>query len=346
MSHTVLVQPTGLKIIVNEGETVLAAALRQGVVLAYNCRNGVCGTCKGKVIQGAVSYEADELRGISKEEQDRGLALFCQAIPIADLEIEAHTVDALCDIQIRMVPCRVQQMTRLADDVMRLFLKLPENNGLRFVPGQYINILLRQGGERSFSLAGSPGQDTLLELHIRHVSGGQFTDHVFTEMKVQDMLRFRGPLGTFVFRDDLVGPVIFMAGGTGFAPIKSILEDLFARAIDRPIFFYWGVRAKKDLYHHELVSNWVKQYRNFQYIPVLSEPRAGDHWSGRTGWVHEAVLADHPDLSNFSVYASGPPPMINAAKLGFLAQGLENSRLFYDSFEYAHDTETPFNASA
>jgi CDP-4-dehydro-6-deoxyglucose reductase len=250
------------------------------------------------------------------------------------------------------MPARVVKMERLVDDVMRLSLKLAEGQRLQYLAGQYIDILLSGNQRRSFSLSTSPLSDELLQLHIRHVPGGFFTDHVFTKMQEKDLLRFQGPFGMFFLReDDVQGstnvagdrmsratsdrPAILVAGGTGFAPIKSILEYAFAQNIQRPLHLYWGVRARRDLYLSDLPQAWAREHGNFKFTPVLSEPRPEDHWDERRGWVHEAVAADYPDLSGYEVYASGPPPMIEALKAMVKKHGLPEDRLYYDSFEFA-----------
>ena len=374
MTHKILIQSSGHEFTANEKETVLAAALRQGVTLAYSCRNGDCGTCKGKIISGKVDYGTYNEKAMSAEERRVGTALFCQAVPLSDLLIEAREISAAEGIPIRIMPCRVMKLDRLAPDVMQLSLKLAEGQRLQFLAGQYIDILLSGNQRRSFSLATAPQADELLQLHIRHVPGGLFSEKVFTTMKERDLLRFQGPLGTFFLREDsdvpgstnagrsqhpasrgistsmyVTGdrksgaadrPVILVAGGTGFAPIKSILEHAFATGIKRPLHLYWGVRAQRDLYLHDLPQAWAREHAHFRYTPVLSEPLSENHWSGRSGWVHEAVMADHPDLSRHEVYASGPPPMIEALKKAVIAHGLPHDRLYYDSFEHAHASGT------
>ena len=336
MGFKVRVEPSGHEFSTEPGETILAAALRCGVMLPYSCRNGSCGTCKGRIVEGQVDYGSYEDKALSAAERASGLALFCQSVPRSDLVIEAREIEAAKDIPIRILPCRVVKMERAAPDVMILSLKLPANERLQFLAGQYIDILLKDNQRRSFSLANPPLADELLQLHIRHVPNGLFSGHVFTRMQEKDLLRFQGPFGMFFLREESNAPAILIGGGTGFAPIKSILEYAFARDIERPLHFYWGVRARRDLYRHDLVQSWAAQHRNFRYTPVLSEPAPDDHWTGRTGWVHEAVLADYPDLSGHEVYASGPPPMIEAIKRSFFARGLAPERLYYDSFEHAH----------
>lgn len=353
MTFKIRIDSSGREFAAEEKETVLTAALRQGVMLAYSCRNGVCGTCKGKLVSGKVDYGTYESKAMSEAEKENGQALFCQAKPLSDLVIEAKEIAAAKDIPIRIMPARVAHMEKLADDVMRLSLKLAEGQRLQFLAGQYIDILLSGNQRRSFSLATSPLSDELLQLHVRHVPGGHFTDHVFEKMKEKDLLRFQGPFGMFFLREDcdVQGstnaardrksgaadrPAILIAGGTGFAPIKSILEYAFAQGVKRPLHLYWGVRAKRDLYLSSLPQTWVKEHSHFKFTPVLSEPKPEDHWNGRQGWVHEAVAGDHPDLSQYEVYASGPPPMIDAIKGMVEKLRLPEDRLYYDSFEFAH----------
>ncbi len=336
MTFKVRIEPSGHEFTVAEKETVLDAALRHGYTLPYSCRNGSCGTCKGKLRAGEVDYGVYEDKALSAAERAAGFALFCQAVPRSDLVIEAKELAAVAGIAIKTLPARVIKMEKVADDVMILSLKLPANQRLQFLAGQYVDILLKDNQRRSFSLANPPHADEFLELHVRQVPNGLFTGHVFTQMKEKDLLRLRGPLGIFFLREESDRPAIFVAGGTGFAPIKGILEHAFARGIRRPLHLYWGVRAQRDLYMDTLPRTWVRAHAHFKYTPVLSEPRPEERWDGRTGWVHDAVIADHPDLSGYEVYASGPPPMIEAVKKTFFARGLTPDRLFFDSFELAH----------
>lgn len=341
MTFKVTINPAGHEIVVKDGETVLDAALRSGHVLPYSCRGGTCGSCMGKVCEGTVSYTQGRPAALSEQEQTEGKALFCQAHPLSDLVIEAREIDAVNDVQIRILPCRVMQLNKLAPDVMQLFLKLPANERLLFLAGQYIDILLRDGRRRSFSLANAPHNDEFLELHVRLVPDGEFTGFVFNSMKEKAIMRFQGPLGTFFLREDSQRPIIMVGGGTGFAPLKGILEDLFYKGLERPVHLYWGARAKQDLYLNELPAAWAEQHPHFRYTPVLSEAKPEDDWTGRTGFVHTAVAADYPDLSSHEVYMSGPPPMIEAAKSAFFAQNLASEHLFYDSFDFAPDSQRP-----
>ena len=333
MSYQVTIQPSGHQFTVKPGETLLSAALNAGFALPYGCRNGACGACKGKVLAGSVDYGNFQEGVLSHEDKLKGLALFCCAKAESGLIIEVKEVGAAKDIPIKTLPCRIEKMEKLAGDVMALWLKLPSNERLQFLPGQYVDFLLKDGRRRSFSLANAPEEDALLELHVRHVPGGHFTDHVFGAMKVKDIMRISGPYGSFFLRDS-DKPAIFLAGGTGFAPIKSILTRAFHQGLDRQFVLYWGAKALADLYLPSAPAAWQQAHANFSFVPVLSGPLPEDQWPGRTGLVHEAVLADFADLSGYEVYACGAPVMVAAARRDFMAKSLPEDAFFADSFEY------------
>ena len=331
--HSVTLQPSGHQFQVEDGEAVLAAALRQGFILPHGCKNGVCGSCKGKILSGTVDYGVYQPKTLTDEEKAQGKALFCQAKPLSDLVLDARTIGAAKDIVVKKLPCRVQKLERLADDVMVLQLKLPANEKLVFLAGQYIEFLLKDGSRRSFSIANPPHDAELIELHVRHVAGGQFTDHVFTKMKERDILRCEGPLGTFFLREESDKPVVFVASGTGFAPIKAVIEHMIHKNIARPMTLYWGGRRPKDLYMGSLAQKWAAEYPGLKYVPVISDAKPEDAWSGRTGFVHRAVMEDFPDLSAYQVYACGVPIMVDSAKRDFLGQcKLPEDEFYADSF--------------
>ena len=339
--HRVTIQPSGHQFQVEEGEAVLAAALRQGFVLPYGCKNGACGSCKGKIVAGTVDYGVYQAKALTDEEKALGKALFCQARPLTDLVIEARTIGAAKDIQVKTLPCRVQKMERVAEDVIILGLKLPANERLQFLAGQYLEFLLKDATRRSFSMGNAPHDDELLQLHVRHVAGGQFTDHVFGKMKERDILRFEGPQGTFFLREDSTKPIVFVASGTGFAPIKSIIEHAIHKGIARPMTLYWGGRRPKDLYMNALAEGWAAQGR-ITYVPVISDALPEDHWTGRTGFVHRAVIQDFPDLSALQVYACGVPIMVDSARRDFIALcKLPEDEFYADSFTTQADTAQP-----
>ncbi len=335
MSFEVHIADTEHRFSVNDNESVIDAALRAGLMLPYSCRSGTCGTCMGEVIEGNITYPDGLPPAIHADQDAAGQALFCQARPASDLLIRVGEVREASDIPLQRLPARVERIEECAPDVRRLFLKLPRDKRLPFLAGQYIDFLLRGGDRRSFSLANAPHDDELLELHIRHLPGGLFSGHVFTDMKEGALLRFEGPLGNFYLREESDRPMILMGGGTGFGPIKGIVEHALHLGVDRPMHIYWGARGQADLYLDALPRQWADQHSHLHYTPVLSEPTADDGWSGATGFVHEQVLRDHPDLSGFDVYMSGPPPMINAARETFAAAGLPDNQLYYDSFEAA-----------
>jgi CDP-4-dehydro-6-deoxyglucose reductase len=332
MPYQVTIKPSEHTFTVDEDETILDGALREGYVIPYGCRNGACGTCKGTVVAGTVDYGSYQASALTEAEKRLGLALFCQARPRGDVVIQCREAGADKDIQVRTLPCRVQKMERVADDIMVLHLKLPASERLQFLAGQYIDILMKDGARRSVSMANAPHDDEFLQLHLRNY-GGPFSQRVFTTMKVRDILRFEGPLGTFFLRDDSTKPVVLLASGTGFAPVKAIVEHAFHVGNQRSIVLYWGARVRADLYLHELPEVWARTRANFKYVPVLSEPRPDDRWDGRTGFVHEAVMQDLPDLSNHQVYACGAPVVIESAHRDFTTRcHLPETEFFSDAF--------------
>ncbi len=334
MSFKVQVQPSGHEFSVEPEETLLEAALRQGINLPYGCRNGFCGDCRSALLEGEVHYPDEIPPAI--EGQTGESCLTCQGVPLSDLVIGVHEIEQAQDLRPRILPSKIDRIQRLNDDVIRLYLKLPESERLQFLAGQYLNFLLPDGSKRAFSIANAPHDDEYIELHIRHVSGGTFTDLLFGGMQEKTILRIEAPLGSYFLREDSQRPIILMGGGTGFAPIKGIIEHAFKIGIQRPMHLYWGVRSRDDLYLPDLPEQWARTHDNFRYTPVLSEPDAD--WRGETGWVHERVVADYPDLGGHEVYMSGPPPMIEAGKQAFLAHGLPGEALFSDSFEYGAAT--------
>lgn len=334
MRHRVEIKPSEHQFYVESNETVLDAALRQGINLRYGCRNGACGACKGKLLAGDIHYDEDPI-AITDEDKEQNQVLFCAAHVDSELVIEVEEIELDSAIEIKTLPCRVQEINHLADDVRQLFIKLPASERLQFLPGQYIDILLEDGRHRSFSIANAPHDDEFLELHIRLVEQGFFTPKVFNSMQNKDLLRIEGPHGSFFFHEDSNKDLLLIAGGTGFAPLKGIIEHLISEKITRPIALYWGVRSEADLYMRELAEKWVAEQSNITFAPVLSD--AGEGWRGRTGYVDEAVLADFDDLSAFDIYTCGPPAMIKAAEQTFQEKGMNKNQFFYDSFDFSND---------
>ena len=319
---------------VDDNETILEAALRQCQNLPYGCRNGACGSCKATVTEGEVKYDAGLPEALSEKEHEQGVALLCKAIAMSDLSIEARSIESSADIKLRQFPCRVTTCEKLNDDVIRLILELPKTERLQFMAGQYIDILMKDGKRRSFSLANAPHEDQKLELHIRYYEGGLFSEYAFNDLKNKALLRIEGPLGQFTLQES-DRPIIMIAGGTGFAPVKSLVEHALEINDNRPIHLYWGARTEADLYFDEMAKQWSNKYEHIKYIPVLSDVESLENWGGKIGFVHEAVLEDYDDLSGHDIYACGPPPMVNAVVESFPERGLNRERLFSDSFEFA-----------
>ena len=331
----ITLSPSGNRFDVAAGETVLEAALRQGIGLPYGCRNGACGSCKGSIVAGQFDYGVYQERTLTLDEKAQGRALFCVGKPCSDMTLQIKEIGGVGDIQLRTIPCRVEKKTKAAADVAILSLKLPAQERLQFLAGQYLDILLKDGRRRSFSMANAPHRDEFVELHIRLVPDGHFTNFIFNEMRDRAILRFEGPLGTFFLREDSDKPIIFMAGGTGFAPIKAMIEHAIHTHVDREMVLYWGCRSLEDLYLRELPAQWQQEHPNFTFIPVLSDPKLEDNWQGRTGFVHQAIVDDFESLSGYQIYACGAPVMIELGQAAFAARGLPEDEFFADSFTYA-----------
>lgn len=334
MNYRITLKPDNTQFTAEDNESVLSAALRQGINLPYGCRSGRCGTCKSLLLEGDIHYPAEEELSLTEDEKHHGATLLCQAQPRSDLVIEASVVPAEGDIVVKKLPCRVIAKKLLCHDVMLLELKVPVMETFAFHAGQYIDILLPDGRRRSFSLANAPYGKETLELHIRHIEGGDFTGYVFDELQEKAILRVEGPRGQFYLREDSGLPIIFMAGGTGFAPVKSIIEYTIMHNMTRPMYLYWGARARRDLYMHEHAQVWAKDFSHIHYIPVLSDPQPGDDPAIRTGLIHEAIVEDFPDLSGYEVYASGPPAMVYAGQDVFGQRGLPTEHYYSDAFEF------------
>ena len=345
MGFTVTIRPSGRTFVTEGDETVLAAALRNGIGLPYGCKNGACGTCRGKRLEGELLHKVHSSSALPAADEAQGYALFCSAIPQTDLVIEARELTGFGDIPIRKMPARIAKIERVTPDVAILSIQLPANERLQFRAGQYMDFILKDGARRQYSMATAPHADELIQLHVRHTPGGAFTDRLFgvTEPPVRerDILRIEAPLGTFFLREDNERPIVLLAGGTGFAPIKAMAEHVFHKGINvgeggtpaREVRLYWGARSRRDLYMDALPARWATEQPNFRYVPVLSEPASDDAWTGRTGFVHRAVIEDLPDLSGVQVYACGAPAMIDAARRDFAAEcGLPEDQFFADAF--------------
>jgi CDP-4-dehydro-6-deoxyglucose reductase, E3 len=329
----VTLQPSGHSFEVTDGKAILQAGLDAGFSMPYSCRTGTCKTCRGTILEGKVDYGFTHENYLPESDKAKGYALLCQAQPLTDCVIEVKELEGLAGIKPRLSPCRVTKIDKPAPDVAVLGLRLPSNENMLFLAGQYIDFLLKDGKRRSYSIATKPAPEgvILLDLHVRHTPGGAFTDHVFGKMKEKDILRFEGPLGTFYLREDSDKPIVMVASGTGFAPIKSMCESMLAKGMKRPVTLYWGCRAKRDLYMLDVPSSWSDP--NFKFVPVLSHPTPECQWSGRTGFVHRSVMEDFADLSGHQVYACGAPVMVDAARADFVEKcKLPAEEFFADSF--------------
>ncbi len=337
--HAVRIEPHGRTIRVRSAQPVLDAALAAGLNLPHSCKSGHCSSCRARLRTGEIRYPNGRPLGITAAEEQGGHILLCQARPVTDLVIEARLIASVGDVEIKTLPCRIARLTPLAPDVMQVWLRLPAVETLRFQPGQYLDVLLEGGRRRSFSIASPPHDSELLELHVRRVPGGGFTDRLFGTLEAGALLRIEGPVGQFTYRAGS-SPVLMIAGGTGFAPLKSMLRHVLEGAAQdrRDIHFYWGARKPPDLYEEALVLDWTRRHPRLRFTAVLSESTArAPENHHRYGWVHEAVLADHPDLATFDVYAAGPPALIEAIRTTFPRHGLDADRLHFDSFDYAPD---------
>lgn len=344
MSHTITLLPSGRHFNCPEPATVLKAGLDAGLFMPYSCRSGVCRTCRGKVVEGQVDFGEVHPKYLSEADKAAGYALLCCARPLGDVRIEVQEIEAGSAIKAKHMPARVLKLERAAPDVMVATIGLPMNEPTIFRAGQYIEFVLPDGTRRSYSMANVPSNDGVrqIELHIRHVPGGAYSDYVFNRMKVRDVLRLEMPLGSFFLREQSTKPIVLLASGTGFAPIQSIVQYSLARGLTRPITLYWGGRKREDLYRHSLAESWAAKHPHIRYVPVLSEPAsettAACAWKGRTGFVHQAVIQDYPDMSGLEVYACGAPVVVESARRDFIHEcRLPEDAFFADAFLTAAD---------
>jgi CDP-4-dehydro-6-deoxyglucose reductase, E3 len=336
MTHSfeVRITPHGRVVRVKAEQSILDAALEAGLNLPHSCKSGHCSSCRARLLCGSIRYPHGTPLGLSAEEARTGHVLLCQARPLSDLSVDVRLVAAVADVEIKTLPCRIARLEKLAPDVMQVFLRLPSVESLAFQPGQYLDVLLEDGGRRSFSIANPPHAAEFIELHARYVPGGGFTERLFKELRPGALLRIEGPIGQFVYRAGTT-PLLFIAGGTGFAPLKSMLRHILENGIERQVHLYWGAREPEDLYEEALVLDWTRRFAQFKFSAVLSEARVQEPGARQLGWVHAAVLARHPDLSPFDIYAAGPPALVEAIRATFPPAGARATALFFDSFDYA-----------
>lgn len=341
MNFQVTLTPSQRSFDVARDEPMLAAAIRQGIGLPYGCRDGACGSCKSRLVSGRVIHGAHQSKALSAAEEEAGLILTCCATPQTDCVVEARTVPGAGEHPVLKMPTRVLSIERAAPDVIVLRMQLPGNQNFQYRAGQYVEFILRDGDRRSYSMANAPhqvGQPPSIELHLRHMPGGKFTDTAFTTLKEKDILRMEGPFGSFFLREESSKPLILLASGTGLAPIKALVEQLQFKGSQRPAVLYWGCRRLSDLYRHAWCVEQAAALPWLRYVPVLSDAPPEDDWTGRTGLVHQAVMADFPDLSGHEVYACGAPVMVDAARADFTQRcGLDPEAFYADAFTSAKD---------
>jgi CDP-4-dehydro-6-deoxyglucose reductase len=336
ISHQISVLPSGRAFASHTDETILAAAIRSGVGLPYGCKDGACGSCKCKKLSGVVVHDTHSDKALTPAEEAAGFVLTCRATAQTDVVLESRQVTDVNAFPIKKLPVRVSTLARLSHDVMQVKLQLPATEKFRYHAGQYIEFILRDGSRRAYSMATAPHwQETApgVELHIRHMPGGKFTDHVFTGMKEKEILRVEGPFGSFFLREDSDKPMVFLASGTGLAPIKALIEHLRHKAIARPVHVYWGGRRPADLYMDAWLKEQAAAMPQLTYVPVVSDPLPEDAWTGRAGYVHQAVLDDFADLSGHEVYACGAPIVVDSARTSYTSlRGLPEDHFFADAF--------------
>jgi len=336
MAFQIVVQPSERSFMVEGDETLLSAGIRQGLNMPYGCKDGACGSCKCKKISGEVQLGTYQTKALSDEERAQGLVLTCCATALTDVVLESKQVTSADAFPMKKMPVRIASMEKVSSDVMRIFLQLPATELMQYHAGQYVEFLLRDGSRRAYSMANAPhtlaADAPKVELHIRHMPGGKFTDHVFGAMKEKDIQRVEGPQGSFYLREESATPIVLLASGTGFAPIKALIEHMQHKGITRPTRLYWGGRRPSDLYLNDWVLAQLPLMPHLQYIPVVSDALPEDAWSGRTGFVHMAVLQDTPSLAAYQVYACGAPIVVDSAKRDYVASGLLEDDFFADSF--------------
>ena len=341
MTFTITVEPSGRSFSAEPSEAMLVAGIRQGIGLPYGCKDGACGSCKCKLVSGSVVHGPHQAKALSAEEEAAGYVLTCCGVAQSDVVIESRQVTEAGAFPIKKMPVRVSTMERVSHDVIVMRLQLPAADAFQYHAGQYVEFLLRDGDRRSYSMANAPhtqAEQSQMELHLRHMPGGKFTDHVFGAMKEKDILRIEGPYGSFFLREDSDKPMVMLASGTGFAPIKAILQHMAFKGITRPVTLYWGGRRPADLYQADWIEAQLALMPNLRYVPVVSDALPEDQWTGRTGFVHQAVLQDFADLSGHEVYACGAPIVIESAQRDFVALAhLPAEGFFADSFTSAAD---------
>jgi len=336
--YTIKILPSELSFSVDKKETVLQAALRQDFKFPYACDNGACYACEGKLMAGEIKLRnSGQIISAPESEDESKFAktLFCMAVPQTNLVIEVKKLLTPNEMPLRKAACQIKSVTPLSRDVKIVKLLLPAGKKFDYCPGQYLEVNLQKNGKCAFSIANAPGSREI-ELHIRHLPDGASSDELDDWLQNESILKIELPLGDCILKPTNENTLIFLAGSTGFAPFKAMLEHAFNTKRDQKIVLYWGGRCVEDLYLHDLLLDWDKKHSHFDYIPVISEPETQTQWSGRTGLVHLAVLEDFKDFSQgIEVYAGGSPGMVYAALDAFIEKGLPEDHIYSDVFSYA-----------
>ena len=319
MTYNINIQPANIHYQASSDTTLLDAALANKLSLQHSCKKGTCGTCSATVLSGVIKNESGEL-------VNTGAVLTCQSYAQSDVVLKATYYPELADIPCVTLPCKIDQQSFLTDDILIITLRLPPTTPFRYLPGQYID-LIAGGIRRSYSIANTCIEGTRIELHVRLLPEGEFSQ-VLKHSTLHQLMRLEGPKGTFFIRE-ATNPIVFLAGGTGFAPVKAMVEGLLANKSARQIYIYWGMPRASSLYT-DVGKSWTNEYDQVHYVPVISSEDA--EWAGRRGFVHQAVLDDFPNLSDYHVYACGSPLMIDAAKNAFITKGLDSAHFYSDAF--------------
>jgi NAD(P)H-flavin reductase/ferredoxin len=312
-------------------ENLLDAAMRQGIEMPYSCRKGVCGNCKGRVVHGELvlgTQGGSHETGVNQPDEH----LFCRAQPASDLSIDPtswHRVDPNAR---KIVQAKLFKKIQLASDVTQLQLRFSAGVRVKFKAGQYLQLLLPDGQRRSYSMANAPHESDSVQLHIRNLPRGYFSDTMLKNIQIGDLLKVELPHGDFWLREDSERPLLMVAGGTGFAPIKSILDHIIRQKLQRKVHLYWGAREQEGIYANDLLARWSQQSPSWVIHPVLSELPDGSIWKGRLGFVHEAVQADFENLNDWDVYACGGMPMVTALRGVCKQLGLPDANFYSDVF--------------